>query len=148
MSTVTKIRNGERVTMTQAEIDALPGPPPVTSQEVSAEERRRTQAGFSFNNVHFQFDDLAKSRIAGAASSAHIAMSLSGKQAGDYRWHGGDADFAWIATDNTLVTMDAPTVIAFGQAALAWESAHVFAARALKDLDPIPTDYTDDSYWP
>jgi hypothetical protein len=25
---------------------------------------------------------------------------------------------------------------------------HIFAARALKDSDPIPADYTSNGYWP
>jgi hypothetical protein len=44
--------------------------------------------------------------------------------------------------------MDAQTVIAFGQAVAAMKSAHIFAARSLKDSDPIPADYTSDGYWP
>jgi hypothetical protein len=126
--------------------------PEPTRQEVDAEAARRTKAGFVFQGVHFQFDDLAKSRINGAAAAAHIALTLGGKLPGDLKWHHvADepvGDFAWIATDNSLFTMDAQTVIAFGQAAARWESQHVFAAKALKDLDPIPADYTDDSYWP
>jgi hypothetical protein len=35
-----------------------------------------------------------------------------------------------------------------GQAAAANESAHIFAARALKDMSPIPSDFSDDAYWP
>ena len=31
-------------------------------------------------------------------------------------------------------------VIAFSRAASEWEAAHLFAARALKNLDPIPED--------
>ena len=45
--------------------------------------------------------------------------------------------------------MDAQTVFAFGQAALAKKSALIFAARNLKNLSPIPSDYaTNESYWP
>jgi hypothetical protein len=54
----------------------------------------------------------------------------------------------WIAGDNSSVPMDAQTVTSFGQTAAAWKSAHVFAARAIKDMRPIPADFTDDAYWP
>lgn len=66
---------------------------------------------------------------------------------GDLRWHGGDGDFAWIAEDNTLVPMDAQTMFAFGQAAMAHKQAMIFAARELKDRDEIPADFSDDDYW-
>ena len=57
------------------------------------------------------------------------------------------AVFAWIAADNSAVPMDAQTVVRFGYAALAHKQAHIFAARTLKDTDPIP-DPSDDQYWP
>lgn len=73
---------------------------------------------------------------------------MNGVKPGDYRWHGGEEDFVWIAEDNSLVPMDAQTVIAFGQAMAAWKSSHIFSARALKDTTPIPLNYQDDQYWP
>lgn len=132
-------------------IDA--GPEAPSADQVDAESLRRARSGFMFNGVHFQFDALAKGRIAGAASAAHIALTIGGKLPGDLKWHQiADEpvdDFSWIASDNTLVTMDAPTVIAFGQTAARHESAHVFAARALKAMNPIPADYaTNETYWP
>jgi hypothetical protein len=66
----------------------------------------------------------------------------------DLFWNGGLSPFAWIAADNSLVTMDAQTVVEFGRTAAQHEQSHIFAARALKDMEPIPLDYTDDSYWP
>ena len=123
-------------------------PPPITRKQVDEEAERRTRAGFIFNGVHFQFDALAKSRITGAAALAHQAITVGGKAPTDTKWHGGETDFRWIATDNSLVTMDAATVLAFGAAAANWESRHVFAAAALKAMDPIPADYADDAYWP
>lgn len=66
----------------------------------------------------------------------------------DLRWHGGAEDFAWIAADNSIHAMDAQTVFGLGQAAMAHKQALIFAARAIKDADPISEDYTDDIYWP
>jgi hypothetical protein len=37
---------------------------------------------------------------------------------------------------------------AFGQTAAEHERAHIFAARALKDMDPIPDDWAAPEYWP
>ena len=44
--------------------------------------------------------------------------------------------------------MDAQTVVEFGQEAAKHESSYIFAARMLKDMDPIPDDYTNPIYWP
>lgn len=122
-------------------------PPMATASDVNAERDRRVAAGFMFNGALFQSRAEDQKRINGAGTLAVIAI-MNGAQSGDLRWHGGASDFAWIAADNSLVTMDAQTVLTFGQAAAAWESAHVFAARTVKDMDPIPADYANDQYWP
>ena len=121
--------------------------PPITSNQVNQERDSRISAGFTFSGKVYDFDSKSKDNISGAALNAFMAI-VAGTQAGNLRWHGGSTDFAWIAQDNTLTTMDAQTVVAFGQAAAAHETAHIFAARTLKESDPIPTDYTDDVYWP
>lgn len=120
--------------------------PVVSADDVNAERDRRIFSGFSFNGVRFQSRIEDQKRIAGAGTLA-LAAIVGGAQSGNLRWHGGDADFAWIAEDNSLVAMDAQTVIAFGQAAAHHKSRHVFAARVLKDTDPIPADYADDVNW-
>jgi hypothetical protein len=106
--------------------------------------------GFAFGGKTIQSrpDDLLK--ITGAATAAGIAVTVGGKLPGDLRWSDPDADFVWIAADNTTLAMDAPTTIQFGQAALAHVAAFVFAARSIKDriiagedLNPI-----DDALWP
>lgn len=127
--------------------EVIPTPAPVvTSAMINVERDRRIAAGFTFNGKLFDFDAESKQRIAGAATLAGFAVG-SGAQAGNYRWHGGAADFAWIAHDNTLVLMDAQTCFAFGRAAAEHESGAIFKAWALKQLDPIPDDFEDDSYW-
>jgi hypothetical protein len=84
-----------------------------------------------------------------------MAVSAGAGLAGDYYWHEAGqtidstiSQFGWIAQDNQIVTMDAPTVIAFGKAAAEWERSHIFAARTLKDMATIPDNYKDDMYWP
>lgn len=121
--------------------------PAPTNADVNMERDRRIKEGFTFAGKVYDFDDKSKANISGAALNAFMAI-VAGAQVGDLTWHGGVSDFAWIAQDNTLTTMDAQTVVAFGQAAAAHESAHIFAARALKEANPIPSDYTDDAYWP
>ncbi|HEU5019697.1 MAG TPA: DUF4376 domain-containing protein, partial [Pseudolabrys sp.] len=85
---------------------------------VDAERDRRTALGFAFGGKTIQSrpDDLLK--ITGAATAAGIAVTVGGKLPGDLRWSDPDADFVWIAADNSTLAMDAPTTIQFGQAAL------------------------------
>lgn len=132
------------------------GPPPqpdptearnITSTAIMDERNRRMRASLAFGGHVFDIDQGSLQRITGAATLAGFALG-QGAQAGDLLWHGGDDPFSWITADNQIVTMDAPTVFAFGQAAANHESQHIFAARALKDMDPIPDDWADDKWWP
>lgn len=117
------------------------------ARDVTAERDRRLSLDFTFNGVQFQRDIDAVRRINGAGTLA-LAAIVGGAQPGDLRWHGGDSDFVWIAADNSLVPMDAQTVMAFGAAAAHRETELVFTAKAIKAMDPIPSDFTDDAYWP
>ncbi|TCU35459.1 DUF4376 domain-containing protein [Rhizobium azibense] len=124
-----------------------PEPPPPISEDVDAERDRRITAGFVFNGFVFQSRPEDRENIMGASTAALAAM-VNGAQPGDYRWHGEDSDFRWIDADNMMHPMDAQTVFAFGRAAMSHKQAHIFAARALKDMSPIPADYADDQHWP
>lgn len=114
---------------------------------VDAERDRRIAAGFVFSGVLYQSRAEDRENIAGAATAA-LGAIINDAEAGDYRWHGGASDFVWIAADNSMQKMDAATMYALGQAALAHKQAHIFAARALKDLSTIPTEFAADSHWP
>ncbi|WP_113154797.1 DUF4376 domain-containing protein [Nitratireductor sp. OM-1] len=114
---------------------------------IDAERDRRINGGFIFEGVEYQSRPEDRENIAGAATAA-LGVIMAGAQPGDLRWHGGAEDFAWIAADNTMHTMDAQTVYAFGQAAMAHKQAHIFAARTLKDADPNPDDFAGDQWWP
>lgn len=120
--------------------------PGIQSDAVNAERDRRIQAGFLFAGKLFDFDNESKQRVTGAATLAGFALG-SGAQAGNLRWHGGDKDFAWITQDNSLMPMDAPTCFLFGKAAASHESDLIFKARTIKRMNPIPSDFTNDSYW-
>lgn len=122
-------------------------PPVIISHEdVDRERDRRTALGFIFNGVLFQSRPEDRENIIGASQAAGYAIA-DGAQPGDYLWHGGPSDFVWIASDNSLVRMDAPTMVAFGLAAMAHKQRFIFLARTIKDSDPIPLDYEDDRYW-
>lgn len=113
---------------------------------INAERDRRIDAGVTFQGVMYQSAATDRENIAGAAQLAFMAM-VAGAQAGDLRWSNPEEDFTWIASDNSLVPMDAPTVVAFGKAAAGAKQALIKAGRALKDVAPTPTDYTDDRWW-
>lgn len=125
--------------------------PPTSSPEfsdlVNAERDRRINAGFTFNSVDFDSDPDSRNNITGALSFAQLAIS-QGAEMGDLRWANPDIDFSWIASDNSLVTMDAHTCVEFCIAAMRYKSALYIAARTIKDLTPQPENYTDDSFWP
>lgn len=128
-------------------VEVLEDAPPPSEEQVDAERDRRISAGFVFAEVIYQSRPEDRENIMGAGTAALGAM-MQGALPGDYRWHGGDSDFAWIAADNSLNPMDAQTVYAFGLAAMAHKTAHIFAARAIKDADPVPADFADNVYWP
>lgn len=114
---------------------------------VIAERDRRLEADFEFQGVMYQRDRLSLQRIQGATQMATLAIA-AGAQLGDLHWHGGSDPFGWIASDDSVTLMDAQTVVAFGMAAGARESALIFAARDLRQMDPIPENLTDDQWWP
>jgi len=121
--------------------------PQPTTQDVNAERERRIRAGFVFNGKLYDYNMDAKTNISGAAQMAFMFIVVNGAQPGNYRWNGRPDDFSWIAKDNTLTQMDAPTVVQFGKRAAEHETHHRFKARSLKDMNPIPSDYQLDSYW-
>ena len=115
---------------------------------VNRERDRRMTSTFAFAGKDFDCDQSSLARITGAATLAGFAIG-AGAPSGFMRWHQGAADFAWIAADNTLSPMDAQTCFAFGQAAANNQSAFIFAAKAIKGMDPIPPDFTTNAdYWP
>ncbi len=129
-------------------------PPSPTQGEVDVERDRRIDAGFAFEGVQYQSRPEDRENIAGAKAAATDAITLFGAEAGNFAWQrlldpNAPPEFRWIAADNSTHPMDAQTAMRFGYAALGHKQAHIFAARALKDMDPIPADYaTNPAYWP
>ena len=115
--------------------------------QINQERNRRLLENFVFMGHRFDFDPDSVANITGAGASAGVAVSL-GAEEGDLRWADADTDFVWISADNTSVPMDAHTCFAFSQAAMAHKRSHIFAARALKDLDEILADWRADTHWP
>lgn len=120
---------------------------PIIPEQVDVERDRRTVEGFYFGGIKYQSSPEDRENISGASLAA-LGAIIAGSQVGDYRWHGGASDFEWIAADNSTHKMDAITMFSFGQIAMAHKQALIFAARVIKDMVPVPQNYTDDQYWP
>lgn len=115
--------------------------------QVRAERDRRLGLDFEFNGKWFQRDEKSIARISGAGTLALAAM-MQGAQPGDLFWHGREEPFAWIASDDTLMTMDAQTCFAFGRKAAAVETEIIFAAKQLREMETLPENFADDQWWP
>ncbi len=127
--------------------DAPVLPVVVTASQIDAERDRRIDAGVLFGGVLYQSKTTDRENIAGAAQMAFMAV-VGGAQPGNLRWSDPDQDFAWICAENTLVPMDAQTVVEFGRAAALRKSDLIYAGRTLKDMSEIPENFTDDVWWP
>ncbi len=118
-----------------------------TAADVDTERDRRIDSGIVFQGALYQSRATDRENIAGAAQLAFMAV-VGGAQIGDLRWSNAGQDFVWIAADNSLVPMDAQAVVAFGKVAAEHKRALIYAGRQLKNIEPIPADYTDDKWWP
>lgn len=122
---------------------------PVEHYQVDQERDRRISQGFVFDGVTYQTESQSdRENILGALGTALAAITVDGAQPGDLRWADPKFDFFWIAADNSRVPMDAQTCLAFARSAMARKSLLVIAGNTIKQMDPIPQDYTDDKWWP
>jgi len=143
----TKEEQSERVEADRVVITRTKTDVEVTRRMVNDERDRRIASGFVFDGKSYDFDQLSKQRVAGAATLAGFAMG-AGAGAGNLRWANPNNDFGFIAQDNSINPMDAPTAFAFGQAAANHETRHIFGCKAIKEMSPIPANFADDKYWP
>lgn len=132
------------VPRTKAEIEAWMSAP--TPDEVNSERDRRMYSGVSFKGNTYDSDLESRQAVSDAASAALVA-TLQGAADGDTRWLDQDRDFMWITAENVQVAMDAPTVVALGKRMVASRTELANAARVLKDMGEVPTDYRDDKWW-
>lgn len=123
--------------------------PTPTTGDVDAERDKRVSGGISFQGAVFQTRPDDRENIAGASTAA-LGAIVAGAKLNDYRWANPKTDFAWIDESNKDHLMDAHTMFEFGQAAMAWKQANIFAARAIKDqlIAGKVFDITDNSLWP
>ncbi len=120
-------------------------PPPPSATDVDTERDRR-MGSFTFGGKSYDLKGQSLANVSGAGTLS-LAAIINGAQPGDLRWADPDNDFSWIANDNTMTPMDAQTCWAFAQTAASHRKAMIFKARQIKDMTPIPSDYSADSYW-
>lgn len=118
----------------------------ITPDQIDSERDRRIVHNFVFASKSIDLSAPSKERITGAAALAGFAI-INGATVGDLRWTNPAFDFNWITSDNSLLALDAYDMFDLGRSAAAHIYQHIFKGRLLKDTDPIPQDYFDDSYW-
>lgn len=122
----------------------------VTQDEVNRERDRRINTSIEFpigSGKFYQTRPNDRENIQGAYQLA-VGAIAQGAQPGDIHWHQEPTPFGWITADDSIVLMDAFTIVELGLAVFKWKSSHIFAAKELKNSDPIPKNYTDNGYWP
>ncbi|KPF98801.1 hypothetical protein IP86_10750 [Rhodopseudomonas sp. AAP120] len=121
--------------LAQCAIDTAASDARATLELVAHAMTRRDElidGGVTFDGVVYQTRPTDRENIIGAALMASLALA-AGAQPGNYRWSDPNADFEWIAMDNSKVLMDAPTVIELGKAQAARKQELIFKARWIKD---------------
>lgn len=119
----------------------------VPKEHVNQERDRRISAGFTWSTKNFQSERDDRENINGAVSGA-IAYLLAGGNPDELYWDNPNVPFMWLAKNNELIAMSPSQVIDFGKTMMAHKKQCIFAARTIKDMNPIPKDFTDDKYWP
>ena len=132
------------VPRTKAEVDAWLSAP--TPEEVNSERDRRLYGGVSFRGSTYDSDLESRQAISDAASAALMAM-LQGAGNNNLRWLDQNRDFTWITSENVQVSMNAPTVVELCKRMVANRTELANAARILKDMDVVPSDYRNDKWW-
>ena len=115
---------------------------------VNAERDRRMIEPLLFQGNAYDFDADSRDNIAGAFALALAASIAETGAPGNLYWHGGDTPFQFRTATNENVEMDAPTVLALGQAAAARKAAVICAAAAMKDAPVLPSKVDADQHWP
>ena len=121
-------------------IKPLPGP---TKDDVNAERSRRIIAGTTINihdygPVALQGRDEDKANLQGLAFGASMRIA------------GGDLETTTIFRDANNVDhfLKPPQIVEMWSLGSEWISAVFQASWSLKEFDPIPSNFADDSFWP
>ena len=122
----------------------------IDPSEVDAERDRRKHLDLTFdvdaNSKIFQADRASQTHMHEAAVWALKAVE-AGAAEDDYLWNSNTENFQWILADNSLLLMDAHEMIGLWAAVSKRNTQLQLKGRLLKDMNPIPMNYTDNSFW-
>jgi len=114
-----------------------PAPEPITSDQVNTERTRRILAGGTFLSIPVTGDDQTITNLTNLAFGASLRV--------------GSGDTTTITVYRDAVNADHDLtplqIIGLWQASAAYVSSLYQKSWDLKTMDPIPLDYTDESYW-
>lgn len=116
-------------------------------EAINVERNRRMNGVITFQDHTYEADQFSYDLI----RDAHVVASnaiVEGAQPGDFRWSEPDSDFAWRDIAEVWVPMDAMTCVDFAERVISYRGSCVRHGMALKTMNPLPEDYTDDKYWP
>jgi len=122
--------------------------PDATGANVTRERDRRIAGGFIFGGNEYQTDQGSRENIGGAQGLSLGAMIADPGGALGLRWMNPDKDFAWTDLSNKEIAMTAAECQAFCQRAMQYKTDLIKSARVIKETNPIPGDYANDSHWP
>ena len=100
----------------------------IETWEVNAELDRRIEANFIFNGSSFDCDNASRQSTSMAASTGQ--------------------GFDWIDAQNVTHAFSAADMQSMNSAVVTHLNNHMLSARAMKDANTIPSDYSADGYWP
>lgn len=101
----------------------------------------KCNAGFTFGGKAYQSDPVAVQRMQAAATAALAAILAGHGAANNLRWANPNTDFQWIASDNSLNPMDAPTMLQFFSTAISIGQAIILYGRAVKNAVAAAADF-------
>lgn len=119
---------------------------PPEKSDIDQERDRRIYKSFFWNGFEIQSDRDSIENILGACSKALIFITTGGDPNNPY-WTSPTEKFTWIAADNSIVELTPAQMLAMGSTAAEHKKNCIFAARSLKDMNPIPLDFQDDKWW-
>ena len=114
-----------------------PPPAPITTAQVNAERERRILVGATFYGVAVTGDPQTVTNLANLGLGASIRLG-----AGDTTTVTPYRD-----ADNVVHELTPMQMLGLWQAAASYVSLLYQKSWALKEMEIIPQDYTDDSYW-
>jgi hypothetical protein len=114
-----------------------------TAMCAQVDRARDTQAaaGITLNGKLYQTDSDSRENIAGGAQLAVLAIA-GGALPGNTKWDGSGSDFGWITADNSIVLLDAQTMLTLAKAAAEFKKNCIMYGYGMKQQINAATAHT------